>query len=127
MSIVVDLDDLARALGEHDYGYLLTTAASPDAPSVKVVTVEPALVDDTLRIAAAGRGSARNIAANEVVTLAFPPRAYQGYTLIVDGTATAADGDVVITPTKAVLHRPADHADGPVPDDGCGHDCAPVG
>ncbi|TIC83268.1 pyridoxamine 5'-phosphate oxidase [Nocardioides sp. GY 10113] len=126
MSIVVDLEDLARALGEHDYGYLLTTAASAEAPGVKVVTVEPTLVDDTLRIVAAGRGSTRNIAANEVVTLTFPPRTYRGYTLIVDGTAEAADGDVVVTPTKAVLHRPADHADGTVPDDGCGHDCAPV-
>lgn len=50
-----------------------------------------------------------------------------GHSLLVDGTAVATDEAVVLTPESAVLHRPADHADGPVAGDGCGHDCAPLG
>lgn len=124
MSIPVDPADLHQALGDFDSGYLLSTSS----PQVKVVTVDPlAGADGTLRIAGPGRGTLRNLADNPVVTLVFPPRERHGYTLLVDGTA-ALDGpdDVVVTASAAVLHRPAAHADGPVPPDGCGHDCAPV-
>jgi hypothetical protein len=52
-----------------------------------------------------------------------------GFSAAVAGTALAGgDGqDVVVEPAGAVLHRPASHADGPLPPDGCGHDCRPVG
>ncbi len=124
MSIPVDPADLQQALAGFDSGYLLTTAS----PQVKVVTVDPvAAGDGTLRIAAPGRGTLRNLGANDAVTVVFPPRERHGYTLLVDGTGHVDDEDVVVVATAAVLHRPAAHADGPVPPDGCGHDCAPVG
>lgn len=126
MSIPVDPADLRAALVDFDSGYLLTTSSS----RVKVVTVDPVAGDDgTLRISGPGRGTTRNIDANDAVTVVFPPRERHGYTLLVDGTARVEgeDGqDVVVVATGAVLHRPAAHADGPVPPDGCGHDCAPV-
>jgi len=124
MSIPVDPADLREALSDFDSGYLLTTSS----PQVKVVTVDPvAGADGALRIAGPGRGTLRNLAENPVVTLVFPPRERHGYTLLVDGRAEVEDGsDVVVTPSAAVLHRPAAHADAPVPADGCGHDCAPV-
>lgn len=124
MSIPVDPADLRQALGDFDSGYLLSTSS----PQVKVVTVDPVAGDDgTLRIAGPGGGTLRNLADNAVVTVVFPPRERHGYTLLVDGTAAVeGEADVVITATAAVLHRPAAHADGPVPPDGCGHDCAPV-
>jgi hypothetical protein len=92
-----------------------------------VVTVEPEVRDDgVLVVRGPGRGTTTNIGANPVVTLAFPPLVPRGFTLLVDGTAELDGDDAVVTATTAVLHRPAAHADGPVADDGCGHDCAPL-
>jgi hypothetical protein len=122
VSIPVDIGDLEKALQEFSSGYLLTTTDG----RVKVVTVDPELSEGELRIASPGRGTLGNLATNPVVTLVFPPREPHGYTLLVDGTAEV-DGDLVaVAPATAVLHRPASHADGPLPADGCGHDCAPV-
>lgn len=124
MSIPVDPTELHRAVADFDSGYLLTTSS----PQVKVVTVDPvAAADGTLRIADPGKGTLGNLEANAAVTVVFPPRERHGYTLLVDGTASVDGEDVVVAATGAVLHRPAAHADGPVPPDGCGHDCAPVG
>ncbi len=127
MSVPVAVGDLGKALTDYAAGYLLTTAEG----RIKVVTVEPAVADDgTLVVAGPGRGSAANVTANAQVTLVFPPLAPRGYTLLVDGTAAVDGDDVRVTPTGAVLHRPASHSDGPPVEgaagDGCGHDCAPV-
>lgn len=125
MSIPVEISALGDALADRGPGYLLTAGADG---RVKAVTVEPSLAEGVLRCPSS-RGSARNLAANPTATLLFPPPVARGYTLLVDGTATATDDDIVFTPATAVLHRPADHADpadGPVAGDGCGHDCAPV-
>ncbi|MFV0260213.1 MAG: pyridoxamine 5'-phosphate oxidase [Acidimicrobiales bacterium] len=123
MSIPVDLNDLVRALGDYGPGYLLSTTEG----QVKVVTVEPEADGGVLRIVGPGGGSCRNVAANPIVTLVFPPARPRGYSLIVDGSAAVADDDVLVTATAAVLHRPAAHADGEPVGDGCGHDCRPVG
>ena len=122
MSIKVDIGDLAGAMAERGSGYLLTTAS----PSVKVVTVDPVLDGDVVRIAGPGGGTLRNLGVNPAVTLVFPPAERHGYTLLVDGSAVVDGDDVVVTPATAVLHRPAAHADGSLPADGCGQDCAPV-
>jgi hypothetical protein len=122
VSIPVEIDDLTEALERFGSGYLLTTTEG----RVKVVTVDPVSAGTGLRIAAPGRGTARNLAANPAVTLVFPPLERHGHTLLVDGTAEVDGDDVVVLPTSAVLHRPAAHADGPLPADGCGHDCEPV-
>jgi hypothetical protein len=124
MSIPVDVADLAKALEDFGAGYLLTTSAER---TVKVVTVEPAVVGDVVVVEAPGAGTLRNLAGHAAVTLVFPPAEPRGFTLLVDGTAAVDGHDVRVTPTGAVLHRPASHADGPPPPDGCGHDCAPVG
>lgn len=128
MSIPVDVDQLAGPLAERGPGYLLTAGADG---RVKAVTVEPELREGAL-VCAGSRGSARNLEANPVATLLFPPAQERGYTLLVDGTAAATGDRIVFTPTSAVLHRPADHADHAVhagghgAAGGCGHDCAPV-
>ncbi|MFC6286094.1 pyridoxamine 5'-phosphate oxidase family protein [Nocardioides sp. GCM10027113] len=123
MSIPVPIDRLAETLQDFGPGYLLTAGADG---RVKVVTVEPTPVDGALACGAS-RGSAANATANPAATLLFPPPEPRGFSLIVDGDASVASGDEVsVRPTKAVLHRPASHADGPVAGDGCGHDCKPV-
>ena len=59
--------------------------------------------------------------------LLFPARADGDYSLIVDGTAVVIPSEsgprMRITPTRAVLHRPAAAVD---PTSACGADCAPI-
>jgi pyridoxamine 5'-phosphate oxidase-like protein len=123
MSIPVDVADLARALEDFGAGYLLTVRAGS---TVKVVTVEPRVTDGVLVVSGPGKGTLANLTGNPAVTLAFPPPEPRGFTLLVDGTAEVTGDDVHITPSGAVLHRPASHADGPPAPGGCGNDCAPV-
>lgn len=123
MSIAVDVADLARALEGFGAGYLLTTTS---AGTVKVVTVEPTVTDSVVLVEGPGRGTLANLAGNSAATLLFPPLELKGFTLLVDGTAEVTGDDVRVTPTGAVLHRPASHADGPAAPGGCGNDCAPV-
>jgi hypothetical protein len=123
MSIPVDVADVAKALEDFGAGYLLTTTS---AGTVKVVTVEPTVTDGVVLVAGPGRGTVANLAGNTTVTLVFPPPEPKGFTLLVDGTAEVTGDDVRVTPSGAVLHRPASHADGPPAPDGCGNDCAPV-
>lgn len=123
MSIPVEITELADALAGRGPGYLLTASAEG---RVKAVTVEPELRDGLLHCPPSG-GSARNLAVHAAATLLFPPVEERGHTLLVDGTASAGDGGIVVTPLSAVLHRPADRADAaPVDGDGCGHDCTPL-
>jgi hypothetical protein len=122
MSIPVDVADLAKALEDFGAGYLLTNRAG----AVKVVTVEPTVTDGVVLVEGPGRGTVANLAENAAVTLVFPPREPRGFTLLVDGRAEVAGDDVRVSPTGAVLHRPATHADGPPAPDGCGNDCAPL-
>ncbi len=127
MSIPVDPKDLAGALVDFGAGYLLTVSTEG---RVKAVTVEPTATDTELVIDGVSKGSARNIAENAHVTVVFPPREHHGFSLIVDGTATVGDEAIRVVPEAAVLHRPASHADGPLPAqaaDSCGNDCRPVG
>lgn len=123
MSIPVDVADLARALGDFGAGYLLSVTAEG---RVKAVTIEPEVVDGVLLVTGPGRGSCANVTARPSVTALFPPLEPRGFTLLVDGTGEVDGDDVRLTPTSAVLHRPASHSDGPAAPGGCGHDCAPV-
>lgn len=122
MSIPVEIGDLEGALADFGSGYLLTTTEG----RVKAVTVDPTYDDGTLVVTGPGRGTLANLASNPTVTLVFPPAEPKGYSLLVDGTGSGEGEDVRVTPGTAVLHRPRAHADGPLPPDGCGHDCAPV-
>jgi hypothetical protein len=122
MSIPVELDDLAHALKDFGEGYLLTTGNR----GVKAVTVTASVEGDVVRIPGPSRGTAANLASAPTATLLFPPREPRGHTLLVDGTAEAVADGFVLTPTSAVLHRPAAHADGDTGSLSCGHDCEPL-
>jgi hypothetical protein len=112
MSIPVSLDRLSETMTEFGAGYLLTVSGEA---RVKVVTVEPTLTAGVLVMAAPGPGTLANVAGNPQVTVAFPPPEPRGFTLLVDGTAEVTGDDVRVTPSAAVLHRPAAHRDGPPP------------
>jgi len=125
MSVKVDLDTLAEALGDFSFAYLVTVG---DDYRAHTVAVDPVLTDGTLRLGSAGNSTRRNATAHPDVTLVWPPRTAGGYTLIVDGRATvdgADEGGLRIQPTGAVLHRPA--TPGAPTASGCGDDCVPLG
>jgi hypothetical protein len=68
MSIPVDLADLPRQRADSERGYLLTSADR----KVKALSVR-AEAEETLLIAARGRGSVADVDADPQVTLLFPP------------------------------------------------------
>jgi len=122
MSVKVNLDQLAEALADFTFAYLITVG---DDYRAHTVAVTPALTDGTFDIGTVGRSTGRNVAAHHDVTLVWPPHEPGGYTLIVDGRGALVDSAVTIAPVSAVLHRPA--APGTPTASGCGDDCVPLG
>jgi hypothetical protein len=103
MSIAVPLDELEAKLDEFPWCYLVTVRDDGRPQSLAVPT---RMVDGAL-VATVGQRAAQNATARPNVTLLFPGPTGTDYSLIVDGDA-AVDGDqITITPTWAVLHRPA--------------------
>jgi hypothetical protein len=124
MSIPVRLEQLHTAVeerGGNAYVLTVTDDARPHAVHAPLRWMGDVLAADV------GKRSAANAAARPAVSILFPVRTDGDYSLIVDGTAVVesrADGyQLLITPTKAVLHRPA-----PAPDPAgpCGADCVPL-
>ena len=118
MSIPVDLATIVDQLERFDAAYLLTTSGE----RVKAVTVAPVLEAGVLRVAGPGRGSLGNAGAHPDVTLMWPPTDRtepEGFTLLVDGTAAVEGEDLRVTPTWAVLHKPAGSDHGPAVPGGC--------
>jgi hypothetical protein len=126
MSIPVELTELHETLQTLERPpYLLTVDGDGRAHCV-AVTYE--WRGDELALAAGNRTLA-NATARPNVSLVWPPNEVGGHSLIVDGDVTHAEGTstgdnvVVVRPSRAVLHRPAD---GPPAADGCGADCVPL-
>lgn len=103
MSIPVALPDLGTTLEQYPWGYLMTVSDAQRAHSLAV----PTQYVDGVIVASAGRGTRANATARPEVSLVFPGATGREYSLIVDGTARVFDGHVEVTPTSAVLHRPA--------------------
>ena len=107
MSIPVPLDELGGKLADFPVCLVLTDGG--ERPHL--VAVAPSFVDGVFRCEV-GRSTRRNAAAHGgAVTLAFPPAAPTGWTLVVDavldGGVDGNDGLVTIRPLRGVLHRPA--------------------
>ncbi len=117
MSVGVPLDELRRRIASCRPDVFLITVG--DGPAPHAVSVSVRWDDDDL-VVGAGRTTATNIAARPSVTL-FWPHADDEYSLLVDGTATADDGEARITPASAILHRsvraatPTGHREGDAP------------
>lgn len=103
MTIPVPLDELAEKLTAFPWGYLLTVRDDGRAQSLAVPTE---LLDGAL-VASVGQGTARNATARPNVTMVFPGARGEEFSLIVDGDAVVSGDRIAVTPTRAVLHRPA--------------------
>ena len=119
MSIEVELSTLADAMVRYRFAYLLTVG-SEGPPHALAVT--PTVDEGVLTVDGIGRRTRDNLLARPSVTLVWPPESVDEYSLIVDGQAATSGESVRITPTRAVLHRPAPRP-GPVAEGTCGSDC----
>lgn len=122
MSVRVDPNELGEQLGVYGRAPFLVTTAADLRPHTTHVVVE--FRDGTLA-AQVGRKTAANVAAHPLVSLLWPAIEPGGYSLIVDGAATAMTDaanethSVHIEVTAAVLHRNAQPA-------GYQADCQPL-
>ena len=102
MTVPVGLDRLrSEAAVYGDTPYLLTVSddGRPHAVSVRV-----SWEHSQLRLPGGSRSRA-NASARPEVTLLWPAIEDGGFSLIVDGSASVAAEEMVISPTSAVLHR----------------------
>lgn len=121
MSVKVDIDQLATALADYAFAYLVTVGNDYRAHTV---AVSPVLDNCVLNIGSVGNSTRRNAASHPDVTLVWPPREPGGYTLIVDGVANVSGETLSVEARGAVLHRPATPASPSA--SGCGDDCVPL-
>ena len=125
MSIQVFLDDLEEAVGQRGSMAFVLAVGDSGAPHV----VQAEVVNDAGRLVATIRArTAANAGSRPHVTVLWPARHLADYSLIVDAVArvvsTPTEAQLLLSPTRAVLHRPA-----PAPDptaSPCGSDCVPV-
>ena len=125
MSIPVPLERLRAAVAERGPNAYVLTVSDDGRPHAVHAPVR--WQDDVLAVDV-GRRSAANATVRPAVSLLFSIRTDDDYSLIVDGSAAVvSDADahrLLVTPAKAVLHRPA-----PAPDpttSSCGADCVPL-
>lgn len=121
MSVKVDLDQLAGALADFTFAYLITVG---DDYRAHTVAVQPVLTDGVLDVGSIGNSTRKNVVEHDGVTLVWPPREPGGYTLIIDGRGQPSEDALKVVPNRAVLHRPA--AAGAATNPGCLHDCVPL-
>jgi len=124
VSVPVPLDRLRTAVEERGSTAYLLTVGDDGRPHAVHGTVRwegDVLATDV------GSWSAANASARPSVSLLYPVRSDGDHSLIIDGTAAVvADGEtrrLRITPTRAVLHRPARTPDPASP---CSADCVPL-
>jgi len=125
MSIPVPLERLRAAIDDRGGSAYVLTVSDDGRPHA---VHAPIRWDGDVLAVEVGRRSAANATARPVVSLLYPVRTDGDYSLIVDGTATVvshADGRrLLVTPTFAVLHRPAPPADPAA--SACEADCVPL-
>jgi hypothetical protein len=111
MAKPVDLARLAELLPGYRFAYLVTVG---DDYRVRTTAITPAFDGARVDIGPVGNHGRENLSARDAVTLVWPAREVDEDSLIVDGQAELPDdpaGPVLVTPTKALLHRPVLEAD----------------
>jgi hypothetical protein len=121
MSVKVDLDQLADALADFAFAYLITV---DDGHHAHTVAVEPVLTAGVIDVGPIGGRTRQNVTQHSDVTLVWPPREPGGYTLIVDGQGEATSATLKVAPSRAVLHRKP--LPGAATKPGCKDDCVPL-
>ncbi|KAA1431691.1 hypothetical protein [Mycolicibacter arupensis] len=106
MAASVDLPRLAELLRGYRFAFLVTVG---DDYRARTTAITPRFDGTRLDIGAVGPHGRENLSRRNAVTLVWPASGVDQYSLLVDGQAELpADpaGPVLVTPTKALLHRP---------------------
>ena len=125
MSIAVPLEDLRAALNDRGQSAYPLTVADDTRPHAVHV---PVRWQGNVLAANVGARSAANAAARPAVSLLQEPvpilrRGERGGSVDDQAVVAVRAHRLLITPTKAVLHRPAAAPDSASP---CGADCVPL-
>jgi hypothetical protein len=109
VSIKVSVAQLFDEIELWGAGYLLTVS---DDQRPHLLALRPASAEragqHVLRFDTGHGKATHNAVARSQVSVVFPPAPHsKGYSLVVDGEAHVHGGFVDVTPTGAVLHRPA--------------------
>ena len=110
VSVKTSLDELKQRIDEYGSTPFLITSSDDGRPHVVSVQVR---VDGDDIVAAAGSTTRSNVAARRAATLLWPSPDGGPYSLIVDGEGRVDDAtsEVVVRPTRAVLHLSAGAGD----------------
>jgi hypothetical protein len=120
VSVVVAIERLREEVARYGPNPFILTVSEDGRPHA--VSAAVAWEGDDL-VGGCGRSTAVNAAARPEISLLWPPADPGGYSLIVDGTASVADQQVRLHPSRAVLHRSAPSPD---PSRSCSSDCVPI-
>ncbi|MGQ0631657.1 MAG: pyridoxamine 5'-phosphate oxidase [Sporichthyaceae bacterium] len=102
MSIPVSLEDLPATIAKCGFAYLLTVTKE-GGTWIRSTHVRAA--DGVLTLYDGGRRTRDNVVARPAITLLWPPAEPDGWTLLVDGTASVGAEVITVEPSHAVLHR----------------------
>ncbi|CAJ1497402.1 hypothetical protein [[Mycobacterium] holstebronense] len=122
MARSVDLARLAELLGGYRFAFLVTVG---DDYRVRTTAITPSFDGTRLNIGPVGSHGRANLSRRTAVSLVWPARDVGEYSLLVDGQAELPEdpaGPVLVTPTKALLHRPV-FEPGTQQAVGTAHDC----
>jgi hypothetical protein len=119
MSINPTLPQLAETLARYRFAYLVTIG---NDARTHVVPVHPVFAGNILSVHGLGRKTQAHMTTQRLVTLVWPPTDPSDYSLIIDGVGALGDDELAVTPTRAVLHRPAQRQI-PTTGQGCQSDC----
>lgn len=118
MSKPVDMQALANAVADFGSAYLITVAVGD---SIHTSVVHPIIEAENVCVPAPSSRVQANTAHRPKVSLVWPPREPNGYSLIVDGAARLEGDNLRIIPSRAILHRP--EIIGELDGDSCVADC----
>ncbi|OBG30806.1 hypothetical protein [Mycolicibacter heraklionensis] len=122
MARSVDLARLAELLRGYRFAFLVTVG---DDYRVRTTAITPSFDGTRLNIGPVGSHGRANLSSRTAVSLVWPARDVGDYSLLVDGQAELPEdpaGPVLVTPTKALLHRPV-FEPGTQQAVGTAHDC----
>lgn len=112
MSIAVDLERLDDELARFGLNAFVLTTRDDGRPHISHVSL---VHDNGVLRTAAGRNTSANIASRPLVAILWPPRDSDGFSLIVDADARVEGHEIVLTATRAILHRPPSQGTTPRP------------
>ena len=104
MSIAVAIDRLGEEMARFGESAFVLTTSDDGRPHISHVTVTH---EDGVLCCSVGGHSAGNARARSRIAVLWPPHSADGFSLIVDADASVDGSELRLTPTKAVLHRPA--------------------